>query len=360
MENFDQVYAKWRKNFNYVALLVASVVLALELILARVFLYSLNVITISTSAYLLRYLFIPSFLNFLFVFIGRYCLNSGRLSETAKNYCSILTLSAQFLVIACVHNVFSLSVAILCFPIFITLIFSDKKMTHIVAAVSVVSACISFVFAKLDSRADDVLFPVQIFVTLILLVCSYITSILLFQIEQDKNERLKASSFKQLQLEELLKCDSLTGLYNMSTFYNLLERSINNSERPVVAVVDIDNFKSVNDTWGHKMGNEVLIQLAAQLQAACSTQGHVFRYGGEEFTVIFSHTSAAQAKAMIEVAQKNLRNHMFDFMPEQRITFSCGIAAYPCENCSAQSFFELADQVMYKAKLSGKNRTLVG
>lgn len=362
MENFDELYQKWRKNFNYIALLVASITLILELTVSLLlFHYLPQTIKLSIPLYILLYIFLPSSIIFLLVLLGRRSLNCKRLSERAKNYYSILILSTQFLIIACVHNVFTLSITLLCFPVFLTIIYSDKKMTNIVALISIVFVSISFLFARLDAHSDDAFFIIEVFVALILLLGCYVTTILLINIEREKNDILKASSFKQLQLEELLKCDPLTGLHNMNTFYNMLECSIQNSEMPLcIAVIDIDNFKSVNDTWGHEKGNEVLIYLAAQLQYCCNNQGHVFRYGGEEFTIIFPRTTPADAKAMIETAQNNLYHYIFEFMPQQCITFSCGIASYPSTDYSAQDFFQIADKIMYKAKLSGKNKTLIG
>ncbi|MBA4687718.1 MAG: GGDEF domain-containing protein [Candidatus Galacturonibacter soehngenii] len=362
MKNFDELYLKWRKNFNYIALLVACITLILELVISPLLFYYLpQTIKLPTFQYILLYIVLPSTINFLLVIIGRRSLSCKRLSERAKNYYSIIILSTQFLVIACVHNVFTITITILCFPIFLTLIYSDKKMTSTITLITVVFVSISIVFALLDSYPNDTFFLLHTFVAYILLFGCYITTILLLNIENAKNDILKASSFKQLQLEELLKCDSLTGLHNMSTFYNMLDTCIKNNETPLtIAVIDIDNFKLVNDTWGHEKGNEVLIYLAAQLQFSCNIYGDVFRYGGEEFTIIFPRTSPLEAKTMIETAQNNLYHYVFDFMPNQRITFSCGIASYPSSTYSPQDFFEMADKVMYQAKLSGKNKVLIG
>lgn len=192
------------------------------------------------------------------------------------------------------------------------------------------------------------------------MISCLIITLLLLKTEKTKNDTLKASAFKQLQLEELIKCDPLTGLHNMASFYNILNRSIEKCEGPLtIAVIDIDNFKAVNDTWGHEYGNEVLICLAAQLQYCCSNKGQVFRYGGEEFTVVFPGTTPKQAKSIIENAQKRLYNYIFEFMPQEKITFSCGIASYTPSQATAQDFFQIADKMMYRAKLSGKNKVLI-
>lgn len=362
MENFDEIYFKWRKNFNYVALLVASITLMLELIISYILiLYLPQTIKLSIPYYLLLYIFVPTFINFSLVILGRYILKCNHLSEQFKNYSSILILSLQFLVIACAHNIFTLTISIHCFPIFLTLIYSDKKMTRVITIISILFISIGFVFARLDGHSNDAFFLIEIFVGYILMLGCYITATLLFHIEKEKNERFKASSFKQLQLEELLKCDPLTGLHNMRTFYNVLDTSISNREMPLcIAVIDIDDFKSVNDTWGHENGNEVLIYLSAQLQYCCNNKGRVFRYGGEEFTIVFPNTTSDEAKTIIEEASKNLYHKDFKFTPQKQITFSCGIASYTWNGSSAQDFFIIADKLMYQAKLSGKNRILIG
>ncbi len=362
MDNFNEVYRKWRKVFHYVALLIAGMTLAIELIVFFVLIKFLPyMIKTSIPSYILFFILVPSVINFTLVIIGRYSLSARRLSEQAKNYISMLILSSQCCVIACIHNVFTLSVCILYFPIFVTIIFSDKKMTKTISLVTVFYAIISFIFSSMDSHSNDPFFIIEVFVAFLLLLSCYITTILLENIEVEKSNLLKASFSKQLHLEELLKCDPLTGLYNMTTFYNTLEDSIKNNEMPLsIAVVDVDDFKAVNDTWGHERGNDVLIYLASLLQLCCNTKGHVFRYGGEEFTIIFPRTTTEQAKNMIQSAHKKLYHHTFDYMPDHHITFSCGIAAYPSNAPDAQDYFEIADKIMYQAKMSGKDTTLIG
>jgi diguanylate cyclase (GGDEF)-like protein len=243
----------------------------------------------------------------------------------------------------------------------LTVIYSNKMITNIVTLVSIVLLSISSLVAITDTQTNDMFHSIEIFIAIILFIgCNLITNFI-NDIEKDKNDIIKAGAFKQLQLEELIKCDPLTGLYNMSSFYNMLDATIKNSEMPLsIAVIDIDNFKSVNDTWGHEKANEVLIYIAAQLQACCSTYGYVFRYGGEEFTIVFPYITPTQAKAMIEIAQDNIYQHDFDTIPQQKITFSCGIAAYSSSEYNAHDFFQLADKIMYQAKFSGKNKILIG
>lgn len=171
MENFDELFKKWRKNFNNIALLVASTTLLLELVVSYLLItYYPQTIKLSIETYILLYIVLPSCINFSLVLLGRCTLNKDTLSEQMKNYSSVLILSGQFLVISCVHNVFTLTTTLLCFPIFLTLMYGDKKMTTLITALTICFVSISFVFALFDGHTNDAFFPIQMFVGYILLL----------------------------------------------------------------------------------------------------------------------------------------------------------------------------------------------
>lgn len=361
MEQYDNLYQRWRNNLHFISLLVASITLFLEITVTFLFLiYVPNSIHLSQPYYILAYIYLPSAINFSLVVAGGHIKDSEMLSDNLKNYSSILVLTGQVFIIACVHNVFSFTTTLFAIPILLTLIYSNRTMTNVVTIASFGFMIISSYVAVNDSQTSDVLYLIEMFIAFSLILACYIITNLLTDIEITKNDILKDSAFKQLQLEELIKCDPLTGLHNMATFYNKLEALIKRNVKPLtIAVIDIDNFKSVNDTWGHETANEVLIYMAAQLQACCTILGSVFRYGGEEFTIIFPEVTSEEAKSMVEEARRNIYNHKFKTMPGQVITFSCGIATYTTDSYSAHDFFQIADKIMYKAKLSGKNNVMV-
>lgn len=362
MDQFTNLHHKWRKKLNNAASVIACFTLLLEVIVSiLIYKFLPEMIKLPLSNYILLYIILPSTSYSLLVLLGLYIMKNDRISDTAKNYFSILILTSQIFIIACVHNVFIFTSILYVIPIILTVIYSNKKMTVVITIVSIGFMFISSMIAVMDSQTSDAFHAIEVFIGVILTIgCSLITN-LLTDIEKDKNNIIKAGAFKQLQLEELIKCDPLTGLYNISSFYNTLDMAIKKGKAPLtIAVIDIDNFKSVNDIWGHENANEVLIYIAAQLQYCCSTQGNVFRYGGEEYTIVFPNTSPANAKAMIEAAQKNIYNHDFNHSPKLDITFSCGVAEYPSPDFNAHDFFQLADKIMYQAKFSGKNQVLIG
>ena len=360
MRQFSDIYKKCRQSLNKVAFLIAWITFVLEILVSILMIQFLpEMIKLPIPTYIIFYIILPSIGYFLLVFIGRIIIKNKKLSDTTKNFYSILILTLQIFIIACVHNVFVFTLLLFIIPLILTVIYSDRKITNIITIISIVLIIISSIVSLTDSQENDLLHAIEVYIAIILIIGCNLIANLVTSVEKDKNDLIIEGAFKQLQLEELIKCDPLTGLYNIASFFTALDAHIKSNERPLtLAVIDIDNFKNVNDTWGHEKANNVLIYIASQLQACCSTKGYVYRYGGEEFTIIFPNTSPKEAKSMIENARKNIYKHKFDVPPNLNITFSCGIAAYPSPDCNAHDFFQLADKLMYQAKFSGKNKII--
>ena len=153
------------------------------------------------------------------------------------------------------------------------------------------------------------------------------------------------------EIRARLNRDAMTGLLNHATFYPMLENAMSVSKDMgsalTVSIADIDSFKRINDNYGHANGDTVLITLAHTLEATVGEQGKVFRYGGEEFAVIFN----CDEKSAEETMQKALdvfSKIQFEFLPRP-VTFSFGSAAYDGREKGVM-LFERADQIMYARK----------
>ena len=361
MDMYSLIYKRCRESFIRIAFLLAVMDLILEITISIFLIQQYReLIKLDILRYCIFYIGVPSLLNFTFCILGGLGIASNQFSERKRNYIAVLTLSGICFVTSCVHNVYAILPCTLCFPIYISVMFSDRKMTKIVSIISFVMVCISTVFARFDGRANDKLLYVNLFITIVLVISSYMIARYLLRLEIEKHILIKESDQKQIQLTEQLKYDSLTGLYNMSTFYSNLNAAQDKDEFPLsVAVIDIDNFKNVNDTYGHDNGNTVLIYLARLLEAHCSVMGSVYRYGGEEFVVIFRSMAAEEVMPVIEDIQHIFETYQFDFAPQVSITFSCGIASSYQKHSKVRELFNNADKAMYIAKATGKNKTVI-
>ncbi|MCL1994541.1 MAG: diguanylate cyclase [Spirochaetes bacterium] len=163
------------------------------------------------------------------------------------------------------------------------------------------------------------------------------------------------------QLEESTKIDSLTGICNRHTF-NLdinqaWEHAIDNGLCISLIMLDIDRFKSFNDTYGHLSGDVCLTTIANALKASVSDT--VYRWGGEEFAVLLPNTSLANAQAIAERLRKTAENTPVEHRAGHftSVTISLGVATiYPTEKDNLTNFCDEADKALYRAKQSGRNR----
>ena len=157
--------------------------------------------------------------------------------------------------------------------------------------------------------------------------------------------------------KERARIDHLTGVANSRHFFELAEREINRANRytrPVsLAYMDLDNFKSVNDTHGHKAGDELLKVVAGALKKAVRTSDIVARVGGDEFAVLFPETGFAGVERVAPRIKQSITEAM-----KQRgwpVTPTIGVVTCAHPKCKFDALMTAADNLMYSAKKSGKN-----
>lgn len=165
------------------------------------------------------------------------------------------------------------------------------------------------------------------------------------------------------RMAEMTIRDELTGLYNRRYFMEALERETSRTVRYdtqlVLCMLDLDHFKTINDTFGHPAGDEVLSTIGAMIQEDVRFSDMVCRYGGEEFAVILPNTDLENAYAACERFRERVAEHPFSYKDERiRLTVSIGMASL--ENLTegtAEELVNMADKALYAAKEKGRNRT---
>jgi diguanylate cyclase len=178
----------------------------------------------------------------------------------------------------------------------------------------------------------------------------------------EAEERVKQLERELEEVSELVREDQLTGALNRRGMDDVLEKEykrIQRTKSPLsVALLDIDNFKQVNDTLGHQGGDEALIHLTTVIKEALRPSDSVARYGGEEFLIIFPDTDMATAMEVVERLQRELTKKFFLHNNERKlITFSAGVALRADEE-DQENLIGRADKAMYHAKQTGKNRVV--
>jgi diguanylate cyclase (GGDEF)-like protein len=156
--------------------------------------------------------------------------------------------------------------------------------------------------------------------------------------------------------------DKLTGLYNRRYFDHFLDFEIKRSSRQnaslALLMIDIDNFKQINDTFGHLFGDKILNKLGDIVKSIIRETDLAARYGGEEFSIVMSNTGLEEAAEIAERMRKAISAYNFD-IKELPTTVSIGIAVYPLDSTSLQDLISNADRALYRAKHEGKNQVCV-
>lgn len=163
-------------------------------------------------------------------------------------------------------------------------------------------------------------------------------------------------------MDRLSKIDPLTDLYNHKTFHEylgwLIEHQQSNPFPMQLAVMDIDNFKKVNDQYGHWVGDIVLKQVAGIVLQHIGTDDFAARYGGEEFVIILTAKPLKDSTEIMERILKGIAGMPVAEMEEQSVTVSIGMHDYNGTD-SKSSTFQQADDALYEAKKTGKNKIVI-
>jgi diguanylate cyclase (GGDEF)-like protein len=180
------------------------------------------------------------------------------------------------------------------------------------------------------------------------------------KIARDITERIKATE-ELKRLNEILvrqaTSDPLTGIANRTKFNEVLEIEMARSRRfalPLsLIMIDIDRFKTINDTYGHNAGDNVLREFASRVSKSIRKNDLFSRWGGEEFMILVMNVTRSGSVIFAEKLRHEIE--AFDFSPVGYITCSFGVAAFEKEDTS-DSFMKRADIALYRAKAAGRNR----
>ncbi len=355
----DELYKKWQKSLLTVCWYGALVVLIAEIAVFFLFLFEESISEVSILQYILVRICLPSFLNFFSVVFFSLSLKSNRYSINQKNYIASFSVFVISSVVSIFHNYFSFLLVASGLPIIMCAVFANKRLLKNFLILCLLSFAFSVYIMTFNRNIYSIVdFCVIVICALIFIIFIYGVADFIVTSQSEQIKFIYDASKKQVELIQELKIEPLTSLYNRKALTGALKslvRKFNDGEvEPSLVVIDIDHFKHVNDQFGHANGDLVLIELANIIKKRMGGIRHSFRYGGEEFVLLFETKPLNEVVQIVDLIREDFSKKHYDFSPELIITISAGISKL-CKNWDELIWFNSADSAMYSAKASGRN-----
>ncbi|MBP5490720.1 MAG: GGDEF domain-containing protein [Lachnospiraceae bacterium] len=357
----DSRYQKLHKHF-LIIMLVVTVLILILLVLQYYMLIAVDTryADITREFYMKNYVLIPTVIYTASYIVVWQMLDSPNIKSQWKDFATILYMWVLCTVVCFVGAESPVLYGSFAVPISLSTVYVRRWMCRVTEGLCLVT-CAQYVGTAqlLPTCGDSIIVDVCTGMALLLLCCLCNEILMEYALENDGVILSHVSDNTRLEMR--LQRDPMTGLYNHTAFYEYLDSLVRNrGEAPLtLAVVDIDDFKKVNDTYGHNMGDEVILNLSRVLQKWCGDSNYVCRYGGEEFSVIFPNVKVKDAAGMMNHALEEFRETEYEWL-DGRITFSCGIFQMSSYTMTAEDFFKVADKMLYNAKHNGKNQCVSG
>lgn len=304
--------------------------------------------------YILKYIIIPSGINLTCALAETLIINSKAFTQKLKIYCVSLLLVLITFVLFTVHSGFTATYYIFPGAIMMTILYADYRLTGATSFLCIGAAAFSEIFIKWGSDKitifESSMRMGNFLISMIILIAFSAASMVVILFEQKKNLASIRTDLERYQLKQSIQLDELTGIYNRKALDEAMSvMEIQKScEEHILAVVDIDNFKSINDQFGHYMGDKCLIEFARVLrEQSCAYTP--YRYGGDEFCLLFQNMTMEEAVQVCETVRKLTEEIRIEENSEILFTASFGLAAHS-SHLDAARLFVLSDYALYDAK----------
>ncbi len=308
----------------------------------------------------MRYMLIPGGINF-----GILCLGELLYLRLKSAYhwvvVSMTTLICTVLIVA--HHSLDYIQALWILPIVVSIMYFQRRLVVYTALMNFFAFLMATsLFPALRDRTSLVEWLV---IPLILGISAFVAMNSMERgMELLQELRMESVDKQNLMIQNVIKdkmvrTDPLTGLYNRAALNEHLEMLLRYADSEGfslhVAMMDVDFFKSVNDTFGHQAGDQVLKRIASAIREGVGSSDFGARYGGEEFTIVFTDRTLEEVRQVLERIRENVELQEHPGLEGRRVTISIGLHPYG-KGMEAERLLEHADAYLYQAKRKGRNR----
>ena len=316
-----------------------------------------NQMPLSFNKYFLKYIMLPFVINFLLYIITK-ILNQKFYGSKKKNYLVMMSSLLQSFLYIVVHQLFVTIYAGLLLMIFLSTIYHDKKLTRLTSLISFIGAILAVFVIKYDGDHTITSKYISDFIVMVFIfIVAHVTAE--FVINSNKAEHskiLKAIEEKEKYWYGMM-IDDLSGLYSRTALRTYINKLQDYKGELFVVMIDLDNFKKINDTYGHQYGDNVIRILGQTFNPYLGDSFSAFRYGGDEFLTIIK-SDKNHANMLIAETRESFRKNCLTQFKNSELSFSAGISRFSNDIPIAE-IIKQADSALYKAKKAGKNTTVI-
>ena len=356
----NNINERWHLILWDIFAIISGVIVSIELLLPffrHSYIKSLD----NSFRYVFFMTILPIVVEGILLIVARALIKSDRISLAKKRWIVSIMMFTILAVPAFLHCELTAIVMLPGAAIVAGAIFANNDTTVVMTILNVASIIIDYVFLGITKGWNPTLLG-NMFMSMVVAIGLCALVIVLNNHTNELIDSINESNIIQRSLSVEMKKDPMTGLYNRRSFEETLENEIESAEQTgnnsFIAIFDIDHFKNVNDTYGHANGDVVIKSLCKIMQKKSQDSGIAFRYGGEEFVILFSNIELPKVINIVEDIRTEFRCYYFQFMLKDGITCSCGIAQHQ-QGESSKAWFNRADASLYKAKEAGRNRTVI-
>ena len=350
----------WNRNLMHIGCFLLVVIVFLELLVFAIS-YKSGRIDIPISRYFITKILLPTAIQTLCIGI-MYLVYKNKipfLKDRQRE--GIMCYSLLFVVMICAlaNRYYHVLWVAPCVSLYLHSVYAEKKEVKKIYIITnlFVILCTILEFIKGDYQWDYL--AMTVVCALGMMYIFYSVAKLLAGFHAEQLEYLQESYKQQDELIKELQIDPMTGLYNKNALFDKLKKFIKKKEKKqqisYLAMLDLDYFKRVNDTYGHVSGDAVICRLASLIKKYMNADIEGFRFGGEEFILLFQNNVKENVLFTIEQICKEMRESEFEFDLSLRVTLSVGIAEYEQE-MSHEMWIQKADEALYYAKNNGRNQ----
>lgn len=351
------INSKWRGNLFRLCVVLAAIGSAAEIVIYIIDSNS-RTLFLPNRLYRFRFIYIPSALNLLVIILTYFHIKDKRISGRIKNIWSCILIYFLCANTQVIHYVYGPLLMLPVIAIFFSAIFGDKLLTGCITAASMASLAIAGYMGSIELRKDDPQLLSDMGLAALVIIIAYIGAALMDAYIEEQYRSIASGNERQKKLIEELHIDPLMGIYNRMALAEKLkecESMVSQGKKVFLMMFDLDDFKNINDTYGHLQGDTVLVTLADIIRMNQQGDYEAYRYGGEEILLVFGDSDSDRVYKAGEVIRKTLEHKRFDWLGEKSITISGGIASCT-EGHTSDEWIQAADDAMYEAKRNGKNK----